>query len=631
MKLFNSAILFFILISITGKSKSQDITLFGRNYSERSESLINSMAHDIELKGGNLKYSSAFYFARIYKGYEKNNAIKEIEKMLDYQLEKPERYFTSGSDIEFFAHATIHGYLLTKDKMPEILRNKIKSFMQLGDYNSKGITLNLDMMRYTAGFLSSEEWPDFVDKNGKTAKEIIDYNRPRILDNLDNFFHNSCKEMDAFVYLPTNMMYVRMLAEYAKDNEVRQKAEIVYQQMIANMIGSWNDQGLYIANPPRSKGWSQLVTGPLGANSRTTALAWLFFGSNSNKMLMTKNYISDSNNYPTLCFWMAYKRNVAPKQSILDVAKNKTYPYEYRSMIDDITVGKEGNSQKNWKYYKYTYQSNNYGLATQTEIPYKFENAQYTYAYKEIKRTYLAWKSDDKECFFTICQDNPYRPKDYENANSPAYGENPYHRVMQYKQSAIGVFNVPEDYIAGKRYQLYVPFTNKGIKLRNESDGWIFCHTGNMMFAFRTIQPYIWKKGLYNIPNCDILMLSDLEARKGAWVLETAEITKDYKSISIEKELDKFKNSILKRTKLEYIEKDALHPQLKYTSLNGDVLDLVFFSPNEAYLDQYKVNDKVLPITDNYLYNSPYAKQLDKSDEFLIMLNGKKEIFKWVK
>src|SRR5690606_16698063 len=110
----------------------------------------------------------------------------------------------------------------------------------------------------------------------------------------------------------------------------------------------------------------------------------------------------------------------------------------------------------------------------------------------------------------------------------------PYHRVIQYKQAAIGVFNVPADYLDGKCYQLYVPFTNEGLKLRKESDGWVFCHTGSMMFAFRTAKPYIWKKGLYDIPNYDILMLADLKSRRGSWILETTEITNEYKSSSIE-------------------------------------------------------------------------------------------------
>ena len=71
---------------------------------------------------------------------------------------------------------------MTKDNMPESLKAKIKTFLQLGDYNSRGITLNLDMIRYTVGFMATEQWSDFTDRYGRTTKQIRDYNRPRILN-----------------------------------------------------------------------------------------------------------------------------------------------------------------------------------------------------------------------------------------------------------------------------------------------------------------------------------------------------------------------------------------------------------------------------------------------------------------
>jgi len=51
-----------------------------------------------------------------------------------------------------------------------------------------------------------------------------------------------------------------MLAEFCQDEEINQKANAVYQQMIASLLSAWN-QGLYVANPPRCKGWDQLYTG----------------------------------------------------------------------------------------------------------------------------------------------------------------------------------------------------------------------------------------------------------------------------------------------------------------------------------------------------------------------------------
>jgi hypothetical protein len=614
-----------VMLHLAGGMEAATLMLSGSDFDARSESLITNMVYNIsDPVGGDPKYSGAFYFARIYKDHDTQQAIGQLELMYDNFLKNPESYYQSpGSGIEFYAHATLHGYLLTKDRLPESLKNKIRRFMELGDYNSKGITLNLDMMRYCCGLLSAEEWPDFKDKNGRTAAQIIAYNKPRIIRTLDLFIHMGCSEMDAFIYLPTNMMYVRMLAEYAMDAVVRHKAAMAYQQMVANMAGAWNDQGIYIANPPRCKGWDQLVAGPLAANCRATALAWLFFGNKPGKMLMTGNYTSDAGNYPAFCFWVAYKGKIRPLPEILDAVADKKYPYEYHSVNNNITVDKNGDLSYNWRYYKTTYQSENYGLATQTEINDRPKNAPYSYAYKEIKRTYLAWKSDTKESFFTVCQDNPARPSDTVNANIPGYGENPYQRVMQYRGTAVGIYNVPAGYLSGKRYQVYVPFTLKGIRLRIEKDGWIFCHTGSMMFAFKTVEPYVWSPDRYRIPDCDVLVPADGNCRKGAWILETTEITPDLKASTLKEELLKFRLLINRTTRVETVGYQSPHPCLIYTASDGNKLQITFFAPDEAYDGQFKVNGTSLSLTDDHVFSSPYIRQQAGNDVLSVTKGGK--------
>lgn len=605
-------------------SKAQ-YTLTGNTFSERSESLINCMVNEISPYSGNvnIKYTSAFYWARIYKGVDAERAEDQLKSMYAEVLGSSTP--VSGSDIEFFAHMSMHGYLLCKEKISAELKQQIKDYLHTVDFNSIGSTstLNLDLQKYTAGLLAAQEWPDFTDKNNKNATQITAYNRSRILTMLDLTYHNNCKEMDAFIYLPTDMMCVRMLAEFSTDAEIRQRAYVVYQQVIASMVGAWN-QGVYVANPPRAKGWGQLVAGPYGSNSRIGALAWLFFGNPLNQLKMTNQYVSDTDNYPCFCFWLAYTRNIYPMQAILDAESRKSFPYEYKSMIDDQVVNKNNGITKNWKYYKYTYQSQNYGLATQTEIPYNLSGAVSTYCYKEIKRTYLAWQSDDSDqCFFSVCQDNPERPTDAVNHNGVAYGENPYHRVLQYKSAAVGITNVPSGYLGGNFYQMYVPFSRLGIKLKKVSDNWVFCHTGTMMFAFRTIEPFtMMTRSPYNVPNCDILMFTDMTTRKGSWILQTTEITEDLKGADMDEELNKFKAKLLSNSIIETLNYEGNAPQVRYTSMDGDVIDITYFAPTQAYADQYKVNGVVQNMEEGKLLHSPFVKQTHKSDDVYIYNSG---------
>lgn len=607
-----------LLMGIESRAQSM---ISGDTYEKRCDAMIQYMAKATSPTGGDPKYTGPYYFARLYLNYDKNRAITNLEAMYDKYIADPDLYYnSSGSGVEFYAHATLHGYLLTKQNMTESLKAKIKTFLQLWDYNSKGITLNLDMMRYTVGFLATEQWSDFTDRYGRTTQQIRDYNRPRLLNWLNKFFHNNCSEVDAFIYFSTNMMYVRMLAEFAQDEEVNRKANAVYQQMIASMVSAWN-QGLYVANPPRCKGWEQLYTGARASNSNITALAWLYFGNRDNKYLFVPG-MTVSNNTASANFWLAYKRNVAPDPSLLQVYASKSYPYVYTSYINDINVNASNKDVLNWERFKYTYQSNNYGLATQTEIPYNLSKATSCYAYKETKRTYLAWQSDVVESVFSVCQDNPERPTDNVNANIEGYGENPYQRVMQYHKTALGVYNVPKSYIQGKRYRIYVPFSKKGIKERIEADGWVFCHAGTMLFAFKTLEPYTWESTDFVVQNHDVLTLQDVSCRKGAWILETSEIEPEYKAATRSEELELFKNAVIAKTSIEKVEYEGEKPTVKYTSLDGDVLQLQFFPPTEAYQDNYKVNNVPLVLSDEYLFNSPYVQQKNNSDELFLYNKG---------
>lgn len=617
--------------------KAQTFMLSGNTFIERSQSMINCMNTSINPYGSgvDIKYTAAFYWSRIYAGIDADNAAAQLETLVDNLLATATDLQNSGSsDIEFDCHMLIHGYFLCKDKISNQLKGKIKSFLKTTDFNSGGSTgtLNLDMMRYTTGLLCAQEWSDFTDKNAKTVSQITAYNRPRILNVLNNIFHNNCSEMDAFVYLPTDMMYLRMLAEFSTDSEIQQRAYVCYQQMIASMVGAWN-QGLYVANPPRSKGWDQLCAGLLAPNSRATALAWLFFGNYNNTFLMTSQCTDDTNNFGVFCYWIAYKRNIYPMHEILDAENRKTFPYEYISFIDNQTIKSSNNTiVYNWKNYKYTYQSRHYGLATQTEIPYNLSSAPNTYAYKETKRTYLAWQDEStNQCFFTVCQDNPERPTDLVNANIVGYGENPYHRVMQSKGAAIGITNVPTTYLNDNRYQLYVPFT-RYIKSRMVSDNWVFCHTGSMMFAFRTIEPFtlMTSRMPYNVPNCDLLMFTDQTTHKGSWILQTTEITDDLKGVTLEEELNNFKSKLLAKTSFETVNYSSSTPELRYISMDGDVLDLTFFPPTSAYSNQYKINGVVQSLGDGNLYTSAYTKQADLSDNVYIYdTDGNPTILSW--
>lgn len=614
-----STVFIFCLLSAVYTFSQTVCVLSGNTFPKRCVSFINAM-NTVSLQGANSdpKYVGPYFFARLYSKIDLNNTNKELEIMYDKYLNNPSEYYNSpGSGREFYAHATMHGYLLTRNNMSDALKVKIKQFLHLCDFNSRGITLNLDMMINTSGFLAAEEWPDFKDKNGKTADEIKAYTRPIIMNRMESFITNNCEELDAYTYFPTNIMYVRMLAEFAKDQEVQQKAYWAYQQMISGLVVSWN-RGLYVNNPPRSKGWENLFTGAYASNIASTALAWIYFGNTEGFFQMIPS-MTVTNNIASSVFWMTYKRNIEPLKELFEAEHLKTYPGIYQSVID----------QKDNYKSRYSYQSENYGLCSQHEELKDYKNWNKSYTWKETKRVVLSWRSNVAECVLSVCQDNPERPAEKVRVNALGYGENPFHRVLQSKKTVIGVYNVPEDYNSNgdKLYKIYVPFSRKGIKKRIEKNGWIICHTGTMLFAFKTTEPYQWTNNSYKIKNHDVLILKNENCRKGSWVLETTEITPDIKGKNPEEELNKLASKLEKLTELKTINYNSETPEILYKSLDGETLDITYFAPTIPNSDQYKVNGKVIRINKKYLAFGDVINQEINTGILTLKTNGGFKIF----
>jgi hypothetical protein len=601
----------FLTLCFWGNVATIAQSVSGSNYTQRGTSIVDFMAASSP-SVGDAKLVSPYYYAKLYKGVDMTNANNQLETMYLGYINDPNSYYNgTGSLYEFGAHATMHGYLLTKQNLSQTAKDRIKTFLQLLNYTTRtGITLNLNMMLKTTGYLCAEEWPDFVDINGTAAATILATNRTLILTQLNDFYLNSCEEADAYTYAPTNFQYVRMLAEFARDKEVKKLAIMVYQQMISQMLPRWNN-GLYAATPPRSKGWENLFTTLQTTNNGIMHLAWLYFGNPNSRPI--KQSFTVTNNTPCFVFWSAYKRSVEPLDFLDNMNSSKTYPYVYQAVIND---------NSGWTYAKTTYQSNNYGLSTQAIIPKTLANSQYTYAYKETKNLHLVWQSTlDDAAVFSVCHDNPERPQANQTvSNAVGYGENPYHRVLQSNRAAIGVYNVATNYMNSPVfYQMYVPFSKTTIlqRIQATQNGatWQICHTGKMMFAFLSLEPTVIESttGKYNIADHTVLKLADANLRRGSWILETTEITPAYKDPNgaVTAELNKFRDALLARTSwvtsADYA--TGANPMLRYTSLDNDVIELTFYAPDQAYTNQCKINGQTVALNTSNLTASPFMNQ----------------------
>ena len=131
------------------------------------------------------------------------------------------------------------------------------------------------------------------------------------------------------------------------------------------------------------------------------------------------------------------------------------------------------------------------------------------------------------------------------------------------------------------------------------------------MFAFKTIEPYVWNQAIFEAPGYDMLSLADESRRQGSWVLETTEITDQFKSDAIEIELGKFAARIIEATEVAKLANYEANPGIAYKALDGSTLELNFFPPTEPYDGQYRLNGEPISLENWPMLDSPSVQQAD--------------------
>jgi hypothetical protein len=237
-----------------------------------------------------------------------------------------------------------------------------------------------------------------------------------------------------------------------------------------------------------------------------------------------------------------------------------------------------------------------YGLASERDDG----TSEKSYLYKESRRTMLKWISDKPESSFTVLQENRMRPQQDEK-NKFAYGENPFAQVMQHEGTLIGVYDVPASY---GFWKMAAPFTTRGaIVRRTERDGWVFCHGGSMLFAFRSVRPAHWAKADAR----EGLDLLECDEKRNGWILETSPLA-PFAGGGVEAELNRFADAVLTKTKIAG-DATAIPPRLIFTSLAGHTLDLRWHPPAEKYSGQCGLDGKPVDYDSFPLLATPGVRQ----------------------
>jgi hypothetical protein len=461
----------------------------------------------------------------------------------------------------FEKHALMHSWLICQDKVqvPEVILQYTRKMICLYKHKKwQGYgALNYRLMNDGAGYLASERWDDLLDMDGLNSSGILKATKERLLGYFDQIVRQNNDEFGAPTYLGIYLSAMKMLADFALDPEFKKRATLTLDSMLVHIAMAWN-QGYYVTPASRSKYYSSTVTGPDGLDC-TGAIAWMCFGGSRP---VEAKYMNSAGSV-----WFSIPNEYRRPELFETLALNREKALMHQSSAQS-------------RIRMSTWHSPRYTLASSWEfLPGPTDGH-----YKESRRNILKWISPTHNSCFAPMQENARRPYLMKEkvANAFGYGENPFGQSLQQRGTLIGITCVPENY---PYWKSYAPFPNTGsIVKKIEQDGWIFCHGGSMLFAFRYLKDSYW--GPSDPKNhCDVYRSDN---RINGWILETRELSN--KDEDENKVLSKFAEEILKHTKIYNETWDNEAPSFSYKNLDGDRMDIRYRPHGQAYQDQHKIN-----------------------------------------
>ena len=559
--------LLFVLVTLK-VSAQEPGRITGRDYAERSGAFIAYLVQAAPRNPTFPKEAMPYFAARLQTGTDVAATLLAVERMMDVTLREPR-------PDPFNLHAILHGYLICPEKYPAPLAGKFQDYAADWDYTKPiGVSLNYALMRDGAGWLAAQQWPTLHDKAGNDARKIQALCGVRLMRAFTETCAENASEYDAPIYYGTDFAPTRMLAEFAGDERLRQAAKMTLDFMLAQTAAHWF-HGYHISTAGRAKYWGSLDLGPDSA-APTNAMAYLLFGGDRP---------ADLSGAPQ-AYWLAHPGRALP----LDWLPG------WQAALPDARTVFASHFQGGMSVRKMAWFTPGYGLASEREDG----TAAGSYLFKEGRRTMLKWVSARPASTFTICQENRRRPQ--ENiANAFAYGENPYAQVMQSEGTLLGVYDVPTAY---GFQRLAAPFVQSGaIVKRVEHDGWIVCHGGSVLFAFRTIVPGAWAKPAAR----EHLDLYESNEARNGWVLETSPV-EPFAGGGVEMELARFADAVVSKTHLS-ADIQASPLRLAFKNLTGHTLELTWHPVGQTYGGQCRIDDEPVNYAGYPLLDAPNIHQ----------------------
>ncbi len=473
----------------------------------------------------------------------------------------------------FWMIAVMNMYLHGKDVMShevgDAVRNAWKTYMPY-----RGDTENHWVQYHSTFFLATEQWPGLPGSewfNGRSSKDNEREEKGYLLSWMKTTTTIGSGEFDSPDYFPEYINPMLLLAEYAKDPQIRQMGKMMVDYFLAEFAAE-NLQGQYVGGYSRI--YEPAVYEPSHAN--VNAYAYLYFDEGE----------PIRSGWVTIAALSTYR---LPK-IIYDISHERNKPYIHTEIKRVRNIIRYG-PVRNPRVFKYDYITKDYALGSlQGGILQPIQ--QHTWAlfythgkpYTTMFSIHPYWAGFELASFFpeereTMIASVASSKGTYNNPDKWT-GSSPFERTFQYKNTLLVLYNIKP----GTHTEHIDGFFPKTLDtLVTDPTGWIISKAGDVYVGWYPLQRYEWiDEGAYT-------RLRSHELQNGL-VLEV-------RSMSEIGSIGNFLNQLRNRKP-----KSILQPRsvsVSYTTLEGVKLNFVF--PNVR-----EINGRKVDLMSYEYYNGPF-------------------------
>jgi hypothetical protein len=382
----------------------------------------------------------------------------------------------------FWMVAVMDMYLHGKDDMSPAVKDAIRhAWKTYTPY--RGDTENHWLQYHSMLFLASEQWPNLPGSdwyNGRSSETNLRDSKDFLLSWMKETTTIGSGEFDSPDYFPEYFNPLVLLAEYAKDPEIKQMAKMMCNYYLAEFATESLD-GQFVGG--YSRVYEPAVYEP--SKSNVNAYAYLYFDQGA---AIHSGWVS-----------IAALSNYRPPRIIYEIAHDRRHPYvhtEIKRVRNIIRYGRE----RNPRVFKYDYIAGDYAIGSiQGGILQPIQ--QHTWGlflkhgrpYTTIFSIHPYWSGLELGLFFpeerkTMIASVAASKGTYNNPNKWT-SSSPFERTFQHRNTIIVLYDIAPGtntgYIDG-----FFPKTLD--TLFTDNAGWIVARAGDTYIGWYPLQPYEW-------------------------------------------------------------------------------------------------------------------------------------------